>query len=76
MDIMHMPLNGFSFLDDKKYTIANVLPEVGAVLGYTYDLGDKFAHNITVEGILRTDQYSGKTEILAGRGLCPPEDNI
>ncbi|KAI5784380.1 hypothetical protein FPQ18DRAFT_104153 [Pyronema domesticum] len=72
---MHMPFNGFSFLDDKKYTIANVLPEVGAVLGCTYDLGDKFAHNITVEEILPTDQYSGKTEILAGRWLCPSEDS-
>ncbi|KAF8541179.1 MM3350-like domain-containing protein [Trichophaea hybrida] len=74
IDMMHLYLNGHDYIPDTKYTLANVLPEEGSALGYCYDLGDHFMHEITVEKILPADEYTGKVELLDGRGACPPED--
>jgi len=72
--MMHLYLSGHAYIPDTKYTLANVLPGEGSSLGYCYDLGDHNMHEITVEQILPAAEYSGKVELLDGRGACPPED--
>lgn len=74
MDMMHLYLAGHAFIPDTSFTIANILLEEGSSLGYLYDLGDNFRHEITVENILPTEEYTGKVEALDGGGACPPED--
>jgi len=39
---------------------------------YTYDFGDDWIHNITLEKI--TDKIITSPVCLAGKGTCPPED--
>ncbi|KAF8419289.1 hypothetical protein EV426DRAFT_577040 [Tirmania nivea] len=51
-DLAHMPLNGHEFVSDAKYTIANLLGKPGCKLGYLYDLGNQWQHEIIVENIV------------------------
>ncbi len=41
---------------------------------YEYDMGDGWAHAITVEKILPPDPEQKLPECIAGAGACPPED--
>jgi len=74
IDMMHLHLNGHGFVSDTKYTIADLLDKPGASLGYLYDLGDHWQHEITVEQILAPSESNGKFAILGGNGACPGED--
>ncbi|KAF8462945.1 MM3350-like domain-containing protein, partial [Kalaharituber pfeilii] len=71
VDMLHLHLRGKSFLDDKKFTIADLLTKKGSALGYLYDLGDQWDHEITVEDILPPDESTGKFSLLDGSGACP-----
>jgi Plasmid pRiA4b ORF-3-like protein len=46
---------------------------VGARLRYTYDFGDSWEHDLTVEKILPADRV-GHAVCMAGRRAGPPED--
>ncbi|OHV56975.1 hypothetical protein BCD48_43530 [Pseudofrankia sp. BMG5.36] len=61
-------------LDDRAVTLATVVAEHGDRLGYTYDFGDYWRHEITVE--LHTTAKVNETypACTAGEGACPPED--
>jgi hypothetical protein len=54
--------------------LADVAPVAGSRLGYTYDFGDDWEHDIVVEAV--TDAESGVSypRCLAGRRAGPPED--
>jgi hypothetical protein len=62
-------------LDERKIILMNVAPRAGAVLGYEYDFGDSWEHQVTVEKILPSDPAAATTaRCLEGVRACPPED--
>jgi hypothetical protein len=68
-----MPLNGYRFIDSSKVKLGQVIWKEGESLQYTYDLGDNFIHNLTVEKVIVDGD--GSVELLDGRMACPPEDS-
>ncbi|KZP34258.1 hypothetical protein FIBSPDRAFT_971101 [Athelia psychrophila] len=75
IDMMHAGKCCVHYVDANKYTLAHMLQRVGEKIGYTYDFGDKFLHNIQVEEIKPAAESDGSVVVLEGRGMCPPEDN-
>lgn len=73
--MMHAGKCCVHYVDANKYTLAHMLQRVGEKIGYTYDFGDKFLHNIQVEEIKPAAESDGSVVVLEGRGMCPPEDN-
>jgi hypothetical protein len=62
-------------LDETKTILMKVAPRARAVVGYEYDFGDSWEHQITVEKILRPDFAAATTALcLDGARACPPED--
>lgn len=59
--------------DEAKATLLQVAPEEGAQLGYEYDFGDSWEHEITVEKMLPRAPGAGAL-CLDGARACPPED--
>lgn len=74
IDMMHMALVGWDFLDDSKYELCRLLTHQCAILEYLYDLGDRWDHTITLEEIIPEEQSTGKCVLMSGEGGCPPED--
>ena len=75
------PADGFAGLDfgeavvsDKKAKLSDVLPEKKSKLLYTYDFGDGWRHDVTVEKILPAEKGRQYPVCLAGERACPPED--
>ena len=61
--------------DEAKARLAQIVPDQGAQLGYEYDFGDSWEHEITVEKILRPDAAAVTVALcLDGARACPPED--
>lgn len=60
--------------DERDTTIADVLPTKRSRLTYTYDLGDDWAHTITLDATLPADPSSPTFACVDGEGACPPED--
>jgi hypothetical protein len=64
-----------AMLDERKFTIGQVLGEQVKTFAYSYDFGDGWDHRITVEKHLPVQE--GRNEwpmCLAGENACPPED--
>lgn len=59
--------------DESTVTLADVAPE-GTSFIYTYDLGDNWRHQITVEAVGAPDPNVAYPICLGGRRACPPED--
>jgi hypothetical protein len=61
-------------VDERRFTLEGVVAAFGDRLGYTYDFGDGWEHDIVVE--LHTTAKDGEDYpgCLAGAGACPPED--
>ncbi|MBS2961900.1 plasmid pRiA4b ORF-3 family protein [Actinocrinis puniceicyclus] len=57
--------------DAKKVPLSRVLGGVGDRIGYTYDLGDCWEHEILLEKTVAT---VGRPACVDGRRHCPPED--
>lgn len=55
-------------------TLAAILKRKGQVIGYKYDFGDSWEHDIKVEDVLPPDQNARLPVCLAGERACPPED--
>jgi hypothetical protein len=60
--------------DENKVTLQGVAAKVGAKLGFCYDFGDGWEHEITVEKILPRDPKRTYPCCVAGRRAGPPED--
>ncbi len=64
-----------SFNDERQVTLGE-LTDIGARFLYTYDFGDDWQHEITVEKLLDPDPDPGAhyPALVAAKGACPPED--
>ena len=62
-------------LDENEATLVQVAPRPNDALGYEYDFGDSWEHQITVERILPPDPAAATVALcLDGARACPPED--
>ncbi len=60
--------------DERKVRLSQLLTGVGDTVGYTYDFGDGWEHDIVLEEILPADTETTGPVCVAGKGACPPED--
>lgn len=60
-------------VDESEVAAADVCSE-GATLEYTYNLGDNWRHDISVERVLPPDEAGEVPRCEAGARACPPED--
>ncbi|MGP8242627.1 MAG: plasmid pRiA4b ORF-3 family protein [Solirubrobacteraceae bacterium] len=65
------PELGFS--DERQVTLGE-LTDIGARFRYTYDFGDDWQHEITVEKLLDPDPDAHYPALVGAKGACPPED--
>jgi hypothetical protein len=65
---------GNQILNEKRYTVADLVPAVKTSFVYEYDFGDGWEHKIVVEKILAPDPEFQHPVCLAGANNCPPED--
>lgn len=61
-------------LDERRYTLAQVLPVVGDSLRFEYDFGDGWVHRVTTETIEAENPTHTYPRCVAGKRACPPED--
>jgi hypothetical protein len=62
-------------LEERKFTLEQVAPHEKDALGYEYDFGDSWEHEITVAKILPPDPAAARIALcLDGAHACPPED--
>lgn len=62
-------------LEARKFTLRQIAPREQDGIGYEYDFGDSWEHEITVEKILPPDAAAATTALcLDGARACPPED--
>ena len=61
-------------IDERKITVKQVLPRVGASLVWQYDFGDGWDHVVTVETMHEPDPETRYPQVLDGGRACPPED--
>jgi hypothetical protein len=62
------------FLDESRMMLSQLLSEPGNRIRYTYDFGDAWEHEISLEKVLGVDSEQLYPTCVAGRGACPPED--
>jgi hypothetical protein len=60
--------------DERRVRLTDLLGTVGQKLRYTYDLGDNWEHEITLEKVRPADPTATDVLCTAGKGACPPED--
>jgi hypothetical protein len=58
--------------DDREVTLRALLVQPGDRLGYEYDFGDSWQHDIVLEAVEQRDREGPLC--TAGAGRCPPED--
>lgn len=68
-----VPDRELGFSDERRVTLGE-LTDLGARFRYTYDFGDDWQHEITVEDLLDADPDTHYPVLLAAKGACPPED--
>jgi hypothetical protein len=69
-----MPLDDFGDHNEAKFKLSQLLTTPKQNLEYLYDMGDSWAHSITLEKVLEPDPAKKYPLCSKGRGACPPED--
>jgi hypothetical protein len=69
-----LPDGDLDFRDEWTTTLSQLLDSVGDKVRYTYDFGDNWEHDITLEKILPAGAGATSVVCTAGSGACPPED--
>jgi hypothetical protein len=62
------------FIDERAVSLGQPIGRVGDRLGYSYDFGDDWEHEIVVEDLLDTEPEARYPMLVAAKGACPPED--
>lgn len=62
------------FADERQTTLADLVTGDGTRIGYTYDFGDDWHHEIFVEKVFTASENDRYPLCVDGRGACPPED--
>ncbi|KAI7838302.1 hypothetical protein COHA_007872 [Chlorella ohadii] len=75
IDMMHVGMHYYAFVDQRPWHLADLLQEEGQHLSWTYDIGDKWRHMLTVVQILPEEESNGRVQVLEGAMACPPEDS-
>lgn len=57
-----------------KTPVSDYLTEPGATAEYEYDFGDRWAHEVLLEGVLLAEPGRNYPRCLEGERACPPED--
>jgi len=73
-DEFGMPDPELGFIDERRVRLGELIGGVGDRLLYTYDFGDDWEHEITVEDLLDPDPDPHYPILMAAKGACPPED--
>jgi hypothetical protein len=60
--------------DERRARLQQVAPAVKAKIGYDYDFGDSWEHEILVEKIGPPDPAARYPRVVTGKRACPPED--
>ncbi|MDX5568392.1 plasmid pRiA4b ORF-3 family protein [Streptomyces sp. ID05-04B] len=66
----------FRDADEESVTVAEVLPDEGGRLEYTYDFGDDWQHRITLEKILPASTPDRRVGCTGGRRAMPRAEDI
>jgi hypothetical protein len=61
--------------DETAVTPATLIPQAGDWLGYRYDMGDMWDHDLVVEKVHRPGAKAVYPRCSAGGRACPPEDS-
>jgi hypothetical protein len=62
--------------DERRVHLGDVGTKEGLKFLYTYDFGDEWRHEVTVEKILEEDaRFTGKPVCIGGENAGPPEDS-
>jgi hypothetical protein len=69
-----VPEPELGFADERHVSIGELIGGIGDKLRYTYDFGDDWEHEITVEDLLDADPDTHYPVLVAAKGACPPED--
>ena len=69
-----LPDPELGFNDERAMSVGELLGDVGDRLLYTYDFGDDWEHEVTVEELLDADPEARYPVLVAAKGACPPED--
>lgn len=65
---------GDGMLNEKRYTVADLVPAAKRKFSYEYDFGDSWEHEIVAEKVLPPDPAFKHPVCLEGANACPPED--
>jgi hypothetical protein len=68
-----IPGPGLRFSDERQVTLGELI-HLGARFRYTYDFGDNWEHEVTVEALLDADPDTHYPVLVTAKGACPPED--
>lgn len=62
----------YNRIDSRRYTLRDFYEKGGSKLCYTYDFGDDWTHDITLEKVISGERLFATC--TGGKGACPPED--
>ncbi len=65
---------GLGHEDERAATLSRLVDGPDDHIRYTYDFGDDWEHDISVEDIVARDPERLYPTCVAGKGACPPED--
>ncbi len=60
--------------DERKFTLAQIVPGEKLKFTYEYDFGDNWQHELLVEKILPPEAGVDYPRCIKGKRACPPED--
>lgn len=61
-------------IDERRFTLSEIAPEVNRKFIYEYDFGDSWEHQILVEEISEAEAGVTYPVYIKGKRACPPED--
>jgi len=61
-------------LNEAKILVQDVIRKAGDKVRYTYDFGDSWEHQVTLEKVLEPQPDTAYPICIAGKLRCPPED--